>query len=123
MAHFGKREWSIPGGRIPFTNSENEPEMLGQDRIAILNTNDVVANIEICIYFVDENMQGPYKLEIQSARVRKVRFNDLIDPQPIPLEKEFGVIIRSDVPVVVQFTRLNPKQEALALMSTMAYSE
>lgn len=123
MADFGKLHWMIPAGNIPFTNSGNEPEMLGQDRVAILNMNKAVANIEIYIYFVDEKVWGPYCLTVDPERVRKVRFNDLIDPQAIPLEKEFGASVQSDVPVVVQFTRLNPKQNKLALMSTMAYGE
>jgi hypothetical protein len=50
-----------------------------------------------------------------------VRFNDLTEPEPIPRATDFASIVRSDVPIVVQHTRLDSRQSALALMSTIAF--
>jgi hypothetical protein len=52
-----------------------------------------------------------------------LRFNDLHDPEPIPKETDYASVIESDVPIVVQHTRLDSRQSELALMSTVAYSE
>lgn len=50
-----------------------------------------------------------------------VRFNDLEDPAPIPRDTDFASVIRSDVPIVVQHTRLDSRQAENALLSTVAY--
>jgi hypothetical protein len=52
-----------------------------------------------------------------------VRFNDLDDPEPIPKDTDFASFIESDVPIVVQHTRLDSRQAENALMSTMAYTD
>jgi hypothetical protein len=50
-----------------------------------------------------------------------VRFNDLKDPESIPRDTDFSSVIRSDVPIVAQHTRLDSRQSANALLSTIAY--
>jgi hypothetical protein len=50
-----------------------------------------------------------------------VRFNDLTDPAPVPRDTDYSSLIESDVPIVVQHTRLDSRQAALALLSTMAF--
>jgi len=52
----------------------------------------------------------------------KIRFNDLSDPEPIPKDTDFASIIESNVPIVVQHTRLDSRQAELALLSTIAYA-
>jgi hypothetical protein len=55
------------------------------------------------------------------VRTRHVRFNELGDPEPIPRGADYASVIRSDVPIVVQHTRLDSRQPANALLTTMAY--
>ena len=56
-------------------------------------------------------------------RTRHVRFNDLAAPEPIPRGRDYASVIASDVPIVVQHTRLDTRQAECALISTIAYSE
>jgi hypothetical protein len=51
-----------------------------------------------------------------------VRFNDLEDPEPIPVDTDYASVIESDVPIVVQHTRLDSRQAENALLSTLAYA-
>jgi hypothetical protein len=51
-----------------------------------------------------------------------LRFNDLADPEPVPRDTDYATLIESDVPIVVQHTRLDSRQAALALLSTIAYA-
>lgn len=48
---------------------------------------------------------------------------DLTDPEPVPRGTPYASVIRSDVPIVVQHTRIDTRQAEAALMSTVAYSE
>jgi hypothetical protein len=50
-----------------------------------------------------------------------LRFNELEDPEPVPLDTDYASIIESDTPIVVQHTRLDSRHPEIALLSTMAY--
>ena len=58
-----------------------------------------------------------------ARRTKHLRFNELSDPEPIPTDTDYASVIESDVPIVVQHTRLDSRQEANALLSTIAYGE
>jgi hypothetical protein len=42
--------------------------------------------------------------------------------EPIPSDTDFASVIESDVPIVVQHTRLDSRQAENALLSTIAFS-
>jgi len=65
---------------------------------------------------------GPYSATVPARRTMHLRFNDLQHPEPIPRAKDYASVIESDVPIVVQHTRLDSRQDANALLSTIAYS-
>jgi hypothetical protein len=117
----GVKEWVIAEGYIPPESHGPEPEMLSHETVCLLNAGDKDANVEITIYYSDREPVGPYKLTVPARRTRHVRFNNLRDPEPIPRDTDFSSIIRSDVPVVAQHTRLDSRQAENALLSTVAY--
>lgn len=117
----GKREWVIAEGYIPQESHGPQPEMTSHETVCILNTSDQNADIEITIYYSDREPVGPYRVEVGAHRTRHVRFNDLRDPEMIPRGTDFSSVIRSNVPVVAQHTRLDSRQSANALLSTIAY--
>ena len=51
-----------------------------------------------------------------------MRFNDLAGPEPVPVATDYCAVIESNTPIVVQHTRLDSRQAANALFSTVAYS-
>lgn len=73
------------------------------------------------LYFTDREPAGPYQIVIPARRTRHLRFNDLEDPEPVPRDTSYASLITSDVPIVVQHTRLDSRNPAIALMSTIAY--
>lgn len=119
----GKKVWAIAEGYIPSWSNGPEPEMLSHETACILNTNDQEANVEITIFFPDREPVGPYRLSVPAKRTKHIRFNDLCDPEPIPKGKSYASTIVSDVPIVVQHTRLDSRQSQNSLLSTMAYAQ
>jgi hypothetical protein len=81
------------------------------------------AHVEITVFFADRDPAGPYRVTVGARRTRHVRFNDLTEPAPIPAATDYASVIESDVPIVVQHTRLDSRQSANALITTMAYAE
>ena len=121
MNKIGKLDWAFSGGRIPFDSTGEEPMFNSHDRISVLNASEEEAEIEIFIFYENDAPVGTYKVEIQPKRLRKIRINDLIDPEAVSLERNYGCYIRSNVPVVIQFSRMHTGQNANAIMGTMAY--
>ena len=121
MKPIGKRRWAIAEGYIPTWSHGPEPELKSHETACILNTGDRDAHVSITVFFADRETAGPYEITVPARRTKHVRFNDLQQPEPIPQGTEFSSVIESDVPVVVQHTRLDSRQDANALLSTIAY--
>ena len=117
----GHKIWAIPEGYIPSQSTGPDPEFTSHETACILNAGDNEANIEITIYFTDKDPVGPYKLKVPARRTLHLRFNNLKDPQEIPRDTDYASVIRSDVPIVVQHTRLDSRQAENALLTTIAY--
>ncbi|HEY1526948.1 MAG TPA: sensory rhodopsin transducer [Candidatus Angelobacter sp.] len=117
----GVREWAIAEGYIPSESHGPKPQMLSHETVCILNGSDEDAHVEISVYYKDREPVGPYKITVPARRTRHVRFNDLRDPEPIPRDTDFSSVIRSNVPIVAQHTRLDSRQAENALLSTVAY--
>lgn len=117
----GRRQWAIAEGYIPAWSHGPEPEMVSHEAVCILNTADQDAHVRITIYFADREPAGPYTVTVPARRTKHVRFNNLDDPEPIPRGTTYASRIESDVPVVVQHTRLDSRQAENALISTIAY--
>lgn len=118
----GKTSWAIAEGYIPKSSHGPEPEMLSHETACILNTSEQEAHVQITIYFSDRDPVGPYRLTVPPKRTKHVRFNDLKDPEPIPRGTDYSSTIEADVPIVVQHTRLDSRQAANALLSTIAFA-
>lgn len=121
MNSIGAKCWAIAEGYIPAGSHGPEPQFTSHETVCILNTSDSDAQVTITIFYSDREPAGPYRLTVPARRTRHVRFNNLTDPEPIPLDTDFASVIESDVPVVVQHTRLDSRQAENALLSTIAY--
>jgi hypothetical protein len=117
----GVKEWVIAEGYIPPESHGPEPEMTSHETVCILNPSDQNAEIEITIYYSDREPVGPYRLTVSPRRTRHLRFNDLREPEPIPRGTDYSSVIRSNVPIVAQHTRLDSRQAKNALLSTIAF--
>jgi hypothetical protein len=117
----GSTRWVIAEGYIPGESQGPEPQMTSHETACILNAGDADAHVEIMAYFSDREPAGPYRLTVGARRTLHQRFNELNDPEPVPRDTDFASVIESDVPIVVQHTRLDSRQAALGLLSTVAY--
>lgn len=117
----GHKCWAIPEGYIPAHSNGPAPQMTSHEAACFLNAGAYDAHIELTVYFTDSDPIGPYRFTVPAQRTYHMRFNELDDPQPIPLDTPYASVIRSDHPVVVQHTRLDSRQAENALLSTIAY--
>ena len=119
----GRNRWAIAEGYIPAWSHGPQPQMTSHETACLLNASDRPAAVSITIYFEDRDPVGPYHVEVGARRTLHLRFNDLTDPEPIPVDTPYASIIESDVPIVVQHTRLDSRQAENALISTVAFPQ
>ncbi|HEX9007092.1 MAG TPA: sensory rhodopsin transducer [Bacteroidota bacterium] len=117
----GRTRWAIAEGYIPAWSTGPEPQMTSHETVCLLNTGGAAAQVRIWIYFKDREPAGPYRIEVPARRTRHIRFNELTDPEPIPHDTDYASVIESDVPIIVQHTRLDSRQAENALISTIAF--
>jgi hypothetical protein len=118
----GQTRWAIAEGYIPAYSNGPEPQFTSHETACLLNTSDQDAHVEITIYFSDREPVGPYRVTVPARRTLHQRFNELTDPEPIPRDTGYASVFESDVPIVVQHTRLDSRQSENALLTTIAYA-
>ncbi len=121
MDGIGRTRWALAEGYIPRDSHGPAPQMTSHETVCLLNTSSQDALVLITIYFADREPVGPYRVTVPARRTNHVRFNDLTDPAPIPVDTDYASLIESNVPILVQHTRLDSRQAENALFSTMAF--
>lgn len=123
MKALGKKIWVIPEGYIPAESFSDKREYISHETACIINTSDKDANVNITIFYSDRSPMGPYKVIVPAERTLHLRFNDLNDPDVIPRNTDYSSVFESDVPIVIQHTRLDSRKAEISLLSTIAYNQ
>ena len=122
MDPLGHKRWAIAEGYIPAQSSFLDRALISHETACILNANDVDAHVRITLFFADRE-PVVYRVTIGARRTLHLRFNDLEDPAPVPRDTDYASVFESDVPVILQHTRLDSRHAAVSLLSTTAYAE
>ena len=123
MESIGRTRWAIAEGYIPSESSFTDPALTSHETACILNAGNRNANVRVTIFFSDREPVGPYLVTVGPRRTLHLKFNDLNDPKPVPRDTAYSSVFESDVPIVVQHTRLDSRHAEVSLLSTTAYSE
>lgn len=121
MATIGRKQWAIAEGYIPPYSHGPAPQMTSHEAVCILNAGDTEAHVDVLVFYENRDPVGPYRFTIPSRRTHHLRFNNFADPEKIRTDTPFSSVITSDVPIVVQHTRLDSRQAENALLSTIAF--
>jgi hypothetical protein len=118
----GHTRWAIAEGYIPGEGLEGDRALISHETACLLNAQDEDADVRITLYFTDREPVGPYKVKLAARRTVHLRFNDLEDPEPVPRDTDYACVIESNVPIVVQHTRMDSRHPNIALMTALACS-
>ncbi len=122
MPAIGKTRWAIPEGYIPSGSVSQDRALLSHETACILNAGDRDANIKLSVFFTNRE-PVIYSVKVLARRTLHLRFNDLTDPEPVPLDTDYASVFESDVPIVVQHTRLDSRRAEISLLSTIAFGQ
>ncbi|MGY4466902.1 hypothetical protein ACVWWK_002584 [Bradyrhizobium sp. LB9.1b] len=121
MQDIGRTLWAIPEGYIPSDSVSDAHDLVSHEAACFLNAGDRDADVQITLFFENREPVGPYRVKVPARRTLHLRFNDLTDPAPIPRDTSYASLIETSAPLIIQHTRLDSRQPAMALLSTIAY--
>jgi hypothetical protein len=116
----GKQLWFIPDGFIPTVSTG---ELESHESICVLNCTDKDASLQITVYFEDREPIENVEAVVHAKRTKHIRTSQIQkNGVSIPKGVPYAVTVASDIPITVQYSRLDSTQAANSLMTTMAYA-
>ena len=117
----GSRIWLIPDCYYPSTSSPGH--YVSHEAICVLNVGDKDAHLKLTLYFEDRDPIRSFKAVCKAGRTNHIRLDKIRDENgnSIPQDVPYAVMVESDQPVVVQYSRLDTTQAEMSLMTTMAH--
>ena len=115
----GKKQWVYPDLELP---PPGDFPLKRHESLIILNMNDSDASIIITLYFTDKEPVSLPALTVKARRVRCLRLDkeEEIGIQ-LPRETQYALRLNADIPVVVQYGRLDTRQQNMAFYTVMGY--
>jgi hypothetical protein len=118
----GRRRWYVPDAYLPGDSSHG---VESHESACVLNTGSQPAVVSLTFFFEDRDPIGPVDITIGPRRTRHVRLTDptQLSGVELPRDVPFAYAAESDVPIVLQHSRLDTSTGAYTLATTMAYGE
>jgi hypothetical protein len=116
----GGKVWIVPDCFLP---AQSTGGLKSHESACVLNIGKKPATLKLTAYFENREPMEGFQAACAPRRANHIRLNSLKNRrgEAIPAGTPFALKIESSVKVVVQHTRLDTTQPALALMTTMAY--
>ena len=120
MAKQGKKTWIIPDGYLP---EKSNGDFVSHEAVCVLNLGSQKAEIELSIYFEDQEPLHGFKASCGGERTNHIRLDQISNQQgeKIPRGVPYAIKVVSTQPVIAQHSRMDTSQKELSLMTTVAY--
>lgn len=117
---YGKTCWLIPDGFIPDVSSG---AFISHEAVCVLNTGEGEAKIGLTIYFEDREPMEGFAAVCPARRTNHIRLDKIKNAagEKIPSGVPYAIMVESDLPIIVQHSRMDTSQAEMTLMTTMAY--
>lgn len=121
MGEAGARIWYFPDGYLP--EKIGGGPMEAHEALMLLNPNPTSASIKLDIYFEDRDPVKDIAVAVGAERVKTLRLDhpDDIGGLCIAPLTQYSIRVRSDIPIVAQFGRVDTTQVNLAYYGCMGY--
>ena len=105
---YGKKVWIFPDAELPPVGNNPIP---GHESIIITNAGKEDAHIRITLFYADKEPIRDIAVTVEAERVRCLRTNEEKDfgPYTAKFEEQYAILLESDVPVVAQYGRAEPR--------------
>src|SRR5262245_28324309 len=117
----GKLRWYVPDAYLPAQSSEAAPS---HESACVLNAGADDAHVRFTFFYEDRDPLGPVELVVGARRTWHVRLDDpaQLGGRELPVGVPYAYTVESDVPIVVQHSRLDTSA-GYTLFTSIAYGE
>jgi len=120
VAANGQKTWVFADGDLP---PAGDREPFGHEALMVTNLNKKPANLQLELLFEDKEPVRDIKLTVGAERVRCIRLDKPLGDRNLKIPfGQYALVVRSDLPVVAVFGRLDVRQANLAYYSVAGYS-
>jgi len=121
MKAYGKKTWLIPDCFLALDSKGQ----LSHEAICVVNTSDVDAVIDLTLFYEDRAAVKGFKSQCGAEMTHHIRLDKMRNDEGklIPRDVPYAILVESNTPIVVQYSRLDTSAAEMALMTTIAYSE
>jgi len=119
----GALTWLIPDAYLA-EPADDDPVMKNHEAICILNVTPDDAHLKLDFYFEDRDPVENVEITVPAKRCPHLRLDkpEQIGGYEIPFDVPYGVRVRSDVPIVVQYSRMYASGGNIdSVITTIAY--
>ena len=118
---YGRKTWLIPDTFLSSVSGKGEQP--SHEAICIINTSSSDAHIKMTLLFEQKDFLEVFNAVCPSMRTNHIRMDKIKsnDGNIIPRDTPYALIIESNTPIVVQYSRLDTSSTNMALMTTIAY--
>ena len=120
----GAKIWYIPDAYLA-QPATDDPVYKNHEAVCVLNTTDNDAMMVLDFYFADSEPHENVQVVVPAKRCYHIRLDDpqQIGGYQIPFDVPYGIRIRSQTEVIVQYSRMYATTHNISLITTMAYAE
>lgn len=113
--------WFIPDMYLPAASAE--VPYVSHEAVCVLNASAQDATLTLDLYFEDRDPLTGFTACCAAKRTNHIRMDTLTNKDGLaaPRGVPYAAILRSDLPVVVQYTRVDTTPMQFSLMTTMAF--
>jgi hypothetical protein len=95
------------------------------ESVCVLNVAAEPAHISMTLYFEDREKMEGFSQIILPERTMHIRMDKQKSSkgQSVPMDVPYAIELISDLPLIVQYTRMDTSQPEMAIMTTMVHQE
>lgn len=123
MAKGGAKTWYFPDGYLP--EKVKNGTLDAHEALMIFNAGRRAAKVKLDFYFEEQPPVKDVAVAVGAERVRCLRLDhpETFGGPSIGPMVQYALRVRSNVPIVVQFGRLDTTQNAMAYYMGIGYAE
>ena len=128
MSEIGKKIWVFPDAYLPAKGNAYKTSSSGNqyshESLCIVNYSIIDANLNIDFLFEDKKPIENFKTIIGAKKSLHLRLDNIkVHGMNLPREKPYSIILKSDIKIVAQLSRLDTTSEFNSFMTAMGWGE
>lgn len=119
----GHHLWYIPDGYLPPTSAPGS--YVSHESVCVLNTGLRDATVRLTLYFEHQEPLRDITNVVPAERTLHIRMDkpEFTGGQRLPRGVPYAIRVESNEPIIVQHSRLDATQPALALFTTLGFPD